>query len=104
MIDSKGSVVIGQQGALNGLTVSVVVPDGGGLGEDPLQDADCYSVGGAAAVLLQVKLALEGVVDGFDDLAQGPEQVRACSRGSPLRASRRSLIPAPAMAASKAVP
>jgi hypothetical protein len=30
-----------------------------------------------AAVPFQVKLAFEGVIDRFDDLAQRPEQVRA---------------------------
>ena len=46
------------------------MPDGGGEGEDALQDADGDAVNGAAAVLLQVELALEGVVDGLDDLPQ----------------------------------
>jgi hypothetical protein len=46
------------------------VPDGGGEGEDALQDADGDALRGMAAVAFQVELALEGVVDGFDDLAQ----------------------------------
>jgi len=41
----------------------VVVPDGGGQGQDGLQDADPHSGGGVPAVLFEVELALEGVVD-----------------------------------------
>jgi hypothetical protein len=53
------------------------VPDGGSEGEDALQDADGDAVDGAAAVLLEVELALEGVVDGLDDLAQRPAAATA---------------------------
>src|ERR1700721_2280484 len=70
MIDSKGSVVVGHERAHDGLAGGVVVPDGGGEGEDALQDADGDAVDGPAAVLLEVELAFEGVVDGLDDLAQ----------------------------------
>ena len=48
MIDSKGSVVICQQGALDGLAGLVVVPDGGGEGQDALQSPDGHAVGGVA--------------------------------------------------------
>jgi hypothetical protein len=41
----------------------VVVPDCGGEGEDALEDADDDAVGGVAAVLFEVELAFEGVVD-----------------------------------------
>ena len=77
------------------------MPDRGGQGEDALQDPDHHAAGGAAAMLFEVELAFEGVVDRFDDLAQGLEQVRACPAGLALRAGRRSLIPALAMPASK---
>jgi|ERR1039458_3224883 hypothetical protein len=60
---------------------SVVVPDGGGEGEDALQDPDGYSADGVTAVLFQVELAFEGVVDRLDDLAEGLEVPGAC----PLR-------------------
>ncbi len=53
------------------------MPDGGGEGEDALQDADGDPGGGVAAVLFQVELAFEGVVDRFDDLAQRFEELRA---------------------------
>jgi hypothetical protein len=61
MIDSKGSVVIGQERALDGLAGSVVVPDGGGQREDALQDADGHALSGVAAVSFQAGLAFEGV-------------------------------------------
>jgi hypothetical protein len=46
------------------------VPDGGGQGEDALQDAGQHAGGVVPAVAFEVELALEGVVDGLDDLAQ----------------------------------
>jgi len=48
----------------------VVVPDGGGEGEDALPDPGDDACFGASAVLFEVELAFEGVVDRFDDLAQ----------------------------------
>src|ERR687897_2595926 len=75
MTDSKGSVVVGQERSLDGLTGAVVVPDRGGQGQDALYDADPDPGGGVTAVLLQVELALEGVVDGLDDLAQRLEEL-----------------------------
>jgi hypothetical protein len=57
-----------------------------------------------AAVPLQVKLAFEGVVDRFDELAKGLEQVRAGAGGLALAAGRNSLIPACAIVASKPRP
>ena len=70
MIYSKGSVVVGHQRPHDGRAGGVVVPDGGGQGEDPLQDPDGDAVVGPAAVLFEVELALEGVVDRLDGLAQ----------------------------------
>src|ERR1017187_7380588 len=81
MIDSKGSVVISEERALDGLAGSVVVPDGGGQCEDALQDADYHAFCGVAAVLLEVELAFEGVVDRLDDLAQRLEEPGACPFG-----------------------
>ena len=77
MTYSKGSVVVGDQRALDGCAGVVVVPDRGGQGEDALQDAHDDSGGGVAAVAFEVELAFEGLVDRFDDLAQRLEQVRA---------------------------
>src|SRR6266704_820990 len=79
MINSKGSVVVSQEGASDGLPGLVIVPDGGGQGEDALQDPDGYSAGGVPAVGFEVKLTFECVVDGLDDLAQWLEEAGACS-------------------------
>ena len=51
------------------------MPDGGGHGQDALSDAGAEAGDGASAVLLEVELALEGVVDGLDDLAHGFEEL-----------------------------
>ena len=64
-----GSVVIGGQRPLDGRSGGPVVPDGGGHGQQPLGDSGVDAFGGAAAVAFQVELALEGVVDRFDPLA-----------------------------------
>src|ERR1022692_2651735 len=45
-----GLVVVGDQGALDGLAGAVVVPDGGGQREDALHDADQDSFGCSPAV------------------------------------------------------
>ena len=52
-----------------------VVPDGGGEREDALQDAGADAGGFAAAVAFEVELGLECLVDGFDDLAEGFEEL-----------------------------
>jgi len=44
------------------------VPDRGGEGEDALGDAGAYPGDGLPAVAFEVELALEGLVDRFDDL------------------------------------
>src|SRR3982751_6556551 len=77
MIDSKGSVVVGDQGSHDRLAGVPVVPDRGGQGEDALQDPDGDAGDGAAAVLFEVELALEGLVDRFDALPYGTEQAAA---------------------------
>jgi hypothetical protein len=75
MTYSKGLVVVGDQRALDWLAGVVVVPDGGGQGEDALDDPGQDSGGGVPAVAFEVELALEGVVDRFDDLPQWPEEL-----------------------------
>src|SRR5258706_10411382 len=74
MIDSKGSVIVGDQGSHDRLAGVPVVPDRGGQGEDALQDPDGDAGDRAAAVLFEVELAFEGLVDRFDALPYGPEQ------------------------------
>ena len=74
---SKGSVIVGGQGSVHGCAGVVVMPDRGGQGQDALQDADHHPGGGVAAVPFQVELAFEGLIDRFDGLAQGLEQLSA---------------------------
>jgi hypothetical protein len=80
MTNSRGSVVVvGGEGSQDGLVGVFVVPDGGGEGEEALEDSHGDSVAGPAAVAFEVKLAFEGVVDRFDDLADRFEQSGARS-------------------------
>src|SRR5579859_8176040 len=69
MIDLESSVVVGDQGALAGGVGEPVVPDGGSEGEEALGDPHEDTGAGAAAVVFKTELAFEGVVDGFDALA-----------------------------------
>ena len=78
------SVVISDEGSLDVLAGVVVVPDGRGEGEDPVQEPGEDAVFGTSAVSFQVKLGLEGLVHGLDDLAQRLEQVLAGPRGLAL--------------------
>src|SRR6266540_3015538 len=84
MTNSWGSVVVGDEGPEDGLVGGLVVPDGGGEGEDALQDAHGDSVAGPAAVAFEVELAFEGVVDRLDDLAERFEQPGAGAGSFPL--------------------
>src|ERR687898_3114552 len=76
MSDSKGSrsVVVGDQGSADGESEVVVVPDGGGQGQETLRDPGADPGDGAAAVAFEVELAFQGVVDRLDDLAQRLKQ------------------------------
>src|SRR2546421_8014737 len=72
MNDSKGSAMIeGDQGAQGRLASVEVVPDGCRECQQPLEDPCEHAFIGAATVSLQVELALQGVIHGFDELAQG---------------------------------
>ena len=53
------------------------MPDGGGEGEEPDADAHGDAGFGAAFVAFEAELAFEGLVDRFDDLAQGPQELCA---------------------------
>src|SRR5947209_13337803 len=75
-----GSVVVGDQGSCDGLGGGAVVPDSGGEREQPLGDAGGHAGEAASAVQVQVELAFEGVVDGFDELADRGQQVLARPR------------------------
>jgi hypothetical protein len=56
------------------------VPDRCGEGEDPLADPGGGALDAARAVTFEVELVFEGVVDRFDELADGLEQVLAGPR------------------------
>src|SRR6266700_3106961 len=81
MIDSKGSVVVCDQGSQDWLAGVPVVPDRGGQGEDALQDPHGDAGDGPAAVLFKIELAFEGLVDRFDALPYGPQQAPAGAGG-----------------------
>src|SRR5215475_1249719 len=74
MIDSKGSVVVGDQGSHNRLSGTPVVPDRGGQSEHALQDPHGNTRHGAPAVLFEVELAFEGLIDRFDALPYRTQQ------------------------------
>src|SRR5256885_9975399 len=74
MIDSKGSVIVGDQRSHDRLAGVPVVPDRSGQGEDALQDPDGNAGDRPAAVLFKVELAFEGLVDRFDALPDGAQQ------------------------------
>jgi hypothetical protein len=77
MRKSKGSVVVGGEGAGDWLAGQVVVPDGGGQGEEPLEDSNQDALRAVASVAFQAELGLQCGVDGLDDLAQGFELASA---------------------------
>ena len=81
MIPYRSSVVVSNERAGDWGAGLVVVPDGGGHGQDALGDADGDSLEGAAAVGFQVELAFEGVIDRFDELADRFEQWLAVAGG-----------------------
>ncbi len=56
------------------------MPDRRGQGQDALYDADPDTGGGVAAVLFEVELALEGVIDRLDDLPQRLEELGLANR------------------------
>ena len=97
-------MVVGDQGSSDGLAECVVVPDHGGEGEDALRDPGADAGEGSAAVVFEVELAFEGVVDRLDDLAQGFEEAFAGSGGLAARVGRSRVIPASASSASNARP
>src|SRR6266508_5354249 len=74
MNESKGSVVVGGQWSADAQPKVVVVPDRGGECEYALGHAGADAGDGPSAVLFEVELALEGVVDRLDDLSEGLEE------------------------------
>src|SRR5664280_2024293 len=75
MTNSKGSsVIVGNERSEDGLSAVVVVPDGGGQGEQSLQDSGHHTLGGVTSVSFQVELAFQGLVHRFDQLAEGLQE------------------------------
>ena len=93
-------MVVSDQGSHDRLASGVVVPDGGGQGQEALQDADGHPAWGVAAVAFEIELALEGIVDRLDDLAQRLEEPGAGRLGLALAAGRSRRSPAAARTAS----
>src|SRR5918999_5527634 len=73
---SVGSVVVGDE-ATAGLVGEPVVPNAGCECEHALADTGPDAVGGVGAVTLERELALEGVVDRLDPLADAAERAEA---------------------------
>src|SRR6266540_1278556 len=69
-----GSVVVGDQGALVGRAGLPVPPDPSSQGEQPLRDPDPDPLRGAAAVMFQAELAIEGAEGALDPLADAPQR------------------------------
>jgi hypothetical protein len=87
------SVVVGDERPGEGLTGLVVVPDGGGHGQDALGDADGDAFEGPAAVGFEVELAFEGVVGPGGSLTPWPPTRCPCmtaSAGSTAVGGRRT--------------
>src|SRR5437867_5993013 len=74
-----GSVVVGGEVAAGGVELAClvelpVVPDAGGEGQHALADACPDAFGDVTAVVFERELALGGVVDRLDPLADGAER------------------------------
>ena len=67
-------MIEGDQRTQGRLASVEVVPDGCRECQQPLEDPGEHAFVGSAAVSLQVELALQGVIDGFDELAQGLQE------------------------------
>src|SRR5712692_5354956 len=74
VIPYGSSMVVGDQRPGDRRAGLVVMPDRGGHRQDALGDADGDPFEGPPAVGFEVELALEGVVDRFDQLADRLEQ------------------------------
>ena len=94
MVSSKVLVVICDEGACWAWSLGgFVVPDDGGEGEYPLEDTCHNTRFGASAVTFEIQLALEGLEDRFDDLAEGSEErMRVPSPKGVIRLLRRCCL------------
>src|SRR3954453_20216253 len=93
MSRSVRSVVVGDQGSCEWLGGGAVVPDRGGERQNPLDDSGGPRPNGCVYRGVQVKPAVEGVVDRLDQLPEGassswPGGARGCGRrGQQVRAA-----------------
>src|SRR5436309_6007199 len=93
-----GSVVVGGEVAAGGVELAClvelpVVPDAGGEGQHALADACPDAFGDVTAVVFERELALGGVVDRLDPLADGAERLtvsREAPHGTGVESNNRS--------------
>ena len=100
MINSKGSVVIGDERAEGELIAPLVVPDHCGEGEHSLEDPRGDPGEGAATMALEIELALQGLIDRLDDLAKGFRSSAPGRGDSPAILGRTKVAPSRAKKAS----
>ena len=74
MINSKGSVVVGQQRPVGPGSYTVVMPHNRGQGQQPLQHPGDHSGLRPTPVVFEIELTLQGVVDRLDDLTEGLQE------------------------------
>ena len=80
MINSKGSAVRGDERAEGKLTAPLVVSDHCGEGEYALEHPGGDPGEGAAAMALEIELALQGLIGRLDDLTEGLQELSARPR------------------------
>jgi hypothetical protein len=86
-------VVVGDQGAQDRLAGLVVVPDGGGQGQQSLQHPDTDALNGRPAVALQVELALRVSLTDSMRCRNGLNSPWPGRGASPLSVGRRTRTP-----------
>src|SRR5215472_3864968 len=88
MSDAECSVVVRDQRALVRGADEPVVPDASIEGEQALSDPHEDAQVGPSAVLFEPELALEGVVDGLDALADPAQLAVASALVAPIRSDK----------------
>ena len=71
-------MVVSDEGSQRSHTTVMVVPDSSGEGKESLEHSGDDAARRASTMLFQVELAFQGVVDRFDELAQGLQE--PCTR------------------------
>ena len=94
MIGSSGLMGVGDEAAGgSGSVGGFVVSDRSGEGEESLADAGGDALGSLPAVAFEVELGFEGLIDGFDDLAERRRNRRSGRGLSPLVVGRIRVVP-----------